>query len=230
MNKLYAILGGTFDPIHYGHILLSKEIIKKLSLKKLFLLPNENPPHKNHIITPILHRINMIKLAILDIPHIEINYTEINQNNNKHYSINTLKKIRKQIGYTLPIALIIGNDNLINFKKWNQWNKILKFSHIIVLQRNNEQVKTIDNEINTFITNNTVKNINFLQQQPQGHIFFFKNTIINISSTKIRKNIKIRKKYSHLIPKSVNDYIKKNKLYINSRFNINNKIIITNNE
>jgi len=134
MKKLYAIFGGNFNPIHYGHIYSSERLSKEISISKIIFLPNNNPPHRKKTKTSIIDRIKMIKLAINDNPLFQISYLETKK---KHifYTVETLKKIRMNIGISQSLCLIIGEDNLQNLYLWKDWKKILLYSHLLICPR-----------------------------------------------------------------------------------------------
>jgi len=142
MKKLHVIFGGNFDPIHYGHIYSAEKLAQKLSIKKIILLPNNNPPHRDQTKTSITDKINMIKLAIRHHSLFEVSYLETER---KHifFTIDTLKKIRKKIGFVQSLCFIIGEDNFYKFTLWKDWKTILSYSHLLICPRKYAKKKTI---------------------------------------------------------------------------------------
>ncbi|QCI17832.1 nicotinate-nucleotide adenylyltransferase [Buchnera aphidicola (Acyrthosiphon lactucae)] len=214
MEKLHAIFGGNFDPIHYGHIYSAEKLAKEISIEKIIFLPNNCPPHRDKTKTSIIDKIKMIKLAIQNNPLFQISYLETKKNN-FFYTIDTLKKIRKTISYSRPLCFIIGEDNLKKFYLWKDWKKILLYCHLLICPRKHKKNDIIknNNEFKNWIYSNTVYDFNLLHQKSFGLIFFSKTSLINISSSKIRKNYSTGVSSCALLPSIVNNYILSKKLY-----------------
>ncbi len=191
MNNI-AIMGGTFDPIHYGHLITATYIKEKLNFDKIIFIPCYISPLKTNIKnSDSEHRINMLKLAIegiqyFDYSDIEINNTEIS------YTYNTLNKLKNIYN---KLNLIIGYDNYAVFDKWYNPEGIFELSTVFVLNRN---IKLPD--------------LNILHNY-YSRFVFLDNPLIEISSTDIRNRIKTGKNIDFLVPEKVNDYIIKNNLY-----------------
>ncbi|ANZ22640.1 nicotinate-nicotinamide nucleotide adenylyltransferase [Buchnera aphidicola (Diuraphis noxia)] len=210
MKKLYAIFGGNFDPIHYGHIHLSKQLLKELSLKKIIFLPNENPPHKKKTKTSIVDRLKMIKLAINNHPFFQISYLETNTKK-FFYTVDTLKKIRTKIGFLDSLCFIIGEDNLENLHLWKNWKEILLYSHLLIYPRTH--IKT-NLKIKHWINSHRVTDCSLLHKKSFGLIFCSNMNTINISSSEIRDNYLKGKNPHKLLPPIVHQYILSKKLYV----------------
>jgi len=143
MKKLYAIFGGNFDPIHYGHLYLAKNLAQEISIEKIIFLPNKNPPHREKSKTSIVDKVKMIKFAINNYRLFQISYLETKKMR-FFYTIDTLKKIRKKIGHSRPLCFIIGEDNLKSFNLWKDWKKILFYSHLLICPRNHKKKVTLN--------------------------------------------------------------------------------------
>lgn len=211
MKKLYAIFGGNFDPIHYGHIYSSEKLLKEISIKKIIFLPNNNPPHRKNTKTSIVDRIKMIKLAINKNSLFQISYLETKKKQ-IFYTIDTLKKIRIQIGLLQSLCFIIGEDNLQNLHLWKNWKEILSYSHLLICPR--IHIKKNNYELENWINSHVTKDFNLLHQKSYGLIFFSKIDTMNISSSKIRKNYFNGKSCYKLLPDLVNQYILSKNLYM----------------
>lgn len=212
MKEIYAIFGGNFDPIHYGHITCAEKLAKEISIKKIILLPNYRPPHRTHTKTSIVDRLNMIKFAIDNNQLFKLSYLEIKKNKT-FYTIDTLKKIRKKIGYLQPLCFIIGEDNLNNLDLWKNWEKILSLSHLLICPRKHN--KTNNKKLKEWIAFHTIKDSNILHKKSYGCIFFSTMSATNISSTQIRKNYYEGKDVKGLLPLKIEKYIISKNLYKN---------------
>ncbi|AWI49532.1 nicotinate-nucleotide adenylyltransferase [Buchnera aphidicola] len=210
MKEIYAIFGGNFDPIHYGHIISAEKLSREISIKKIILLPNYGPPHRSKTKTSIIDRLKMIKFAIKDNKLFTISYLETKKNTT-FYTIETLKKIRKKIGYLQPLCFIIGEDNLNNLNIWKDWKKILSLSHLLICPR--IHIKKSNPKLKKWISDHTTKNSNLLHKKPFGFIFFSKMSMLNISSTAIRKSYYEGKSACGLLPSKIDKYILSKNLY-----------------
>ena len=205
-----GFLGGSFDPIHNGHLFPAIESAQKLQLQQLFLLPNHIAPHKNRSHCTTDQRVEMVKLAIQDIPELYIDTRELNRDS-ASYTVETLKEIRSQYP-TVPICFIMGMDSLINFDSWYQWHDILNYCHLVICARPGWKSE-FNNTIQTLLNNHRTDSINELHQLTSGKIYFQDTTQLDISSTQIRNNIKHHLSVEKLIPIQVNAFIKENQLY-----------------
>jgi len=143
MKKLHAIFGGNFDPIHYGHIHTAEKLAQEINIEKIIFLPNNYPPHRKVTETSIIDKIKMIKLAINHSSLFQISYLETKKNN-FYYTIDTLTKIRKKIGYLRPLCFIIGEDNLQNLYLWKDWQKIILCAHLLICPRTHIKKKIMN--------------------------------------------------------------------------------------
>ncbi|XBC40636.1 MAG: nicotinate-nucleotide adenylyltransferase [Buchnera aphidicola (Nurudea yanoniella)] len=212
MKDLYALLGGTFNPVHYGHIITSEILAQKINLKKIILLPKYTNFYQIQPKILIKHRIKMIKLAIKNKPLFNVNLLEIK--NKIPYTIKTLQKLRNMFGYKRPLGFIIGLDNLINLDKWHKWNKLLEWCHLIILPRYSTKKYIKNKKLKKWIKDHKTTSYTSLYKKPFGYIFFSDTPYINISSTKIRYFLKNNLCCLNFIPISIINYIKKYKLYI----------------
>lgn len=207
-----AFFGGTFDPIHYGHILTAESLAKEIGLNKIYLLPNYIPLYKKKPIANHKQRLNMIKLAVKNNPLFSIDMREIILLK-PSYTIETLISIRKEIGWKKSLLFIIGEDSFLNFHKWFCWKKITKLCNLVICKRNIYKNKKLNPLVQKYLKKNILHNPKMLNFKPFGYIYLAKTPYLNISSTKIRKcKIKNFKK-QFILPKSVFNYIKKENIY-----------------
>jgi len=211
--KQHAIgfLGGSFDPIHNGHLLPAVEVAQALALKQLFLMPNHIAPHKSSSHCNATQRCNMVQLAIQNYPLLKIDQRELNRDN-ASYTIETLKEIRTEHP-TTPICFIMGMDSLIQFNSWFQWQDILNYSHLIICARPGWE-SDFNSTIQALLNKHQTDNIDELHQYLSGKIYFQTTKQYAISSTQIRDNIRHNKPIKHLLPPAVHNYIEKHQLYI----------------
>lgn len=185
-----GILGGTFNPIHIGHLILAEEAHFKLKLEKLIFVPTFIPPHKEvEANTKPEDRLKMVELAIADNPFFGVSSFEIDAKK-KSYSIDTLKEFRKIYGETAQLYFITGSDSLKDLFSWKDINDIFKISRFIVANRPGYPVKDVPKEIETVVI-----------------------TPIEVSSEDIRKRLKEGRSIRYLVPDEVRRYIIDHNLY-----------------
>lgn len=214
--QLLGIFGGTFDPIHFGHLNPVREAAKSLGLKQVRFIPAANPPHRSKPVADSHNRLAMIRLALKDYPEFKIDKRELNRTGSS-YTINTLESLRKEFGNNIPIMMFVGADVFNEFNTWHQWQQIPDFVHIVVMTRPDHPVVGT-----SFLENPNWKisqNVDDLHSQPHGLVFFQDVTPTNISATKIRsllgKKMNVDTRLSQVLPASVIEYIKLNNLYVN---------------
>ncbi len=186
-----GIFGGTFDPIHIGHLITAQAVREKRNLDKIIFIPTLISPHKTEIptISPI-HRLEMIKLSIKDIPYFDFSEIEI-ENQAISYTIDTLSSLRNKYD---NIELIIGFDNILKFSTWKNPDDILKLSKLIVLRRKLSELPEV-------------------QDKYYKSAIFVDTPAIEISSSEVRDRIKNNLPIKFLVPAKVERYIYKHNLY-----------------
>lgn len=191
MKLKVGIYGGTFDPIHNGHLITSSFVLEQRKLDKIIFIPCNISPHKtNQEPTAPIHRLNMLKLAINDLPMFDYSDIEINKDA-VSYTYETLVNLKQKYE---QIELIIGYDNFLVFDKWHKYDKILELAKVIVMKRTTDH--NIDEQKNVY------NNIEILD-----------TPIIEISSTAIRDRVNKGLSIDFLVPEKVNEYIINNNLY-----------------
>ena len=130
-----GILGGTFDPIHNGHIYLAKKACARLRLDKIIFIPSYLPPHKKGLkITPARHRYNMLRLAIAGVKKFKLSDMEIKRRG-RSYSVETLRRLKKRYGKKADLYFITGSDSIIELHKWKNLKEILKLCKFVIVKR-----------------------------------------------------------------------------------------------
>jgi len=186
-----GILGGTFNPIHIGHLILAEEAHFKLKLDKLVFVPAFVPPHKSSLeVIGAKDRLEMIRLAIEDNPAFEVSTFEVDSKK-KSYSIDTLKEFRGVYGEDAQLCFITGSDSLKDLFSWKNINDIFKISKFIVANRPGYPIKDVPKEVDTVVI-----------------------TPIEVSSEDIRKRLAENRSIRYLVPEKVRKYILDRKLYL----------------
>lgn len=194
-----GLFGGTFDPIHIGHMILMENVINNLDLDKIYVLPNSNPPHKlENKKTALNLRIKMVNEAIKDNPKLEINDYDY-RDNEIHYTFDTINYFKKSYPND-EIFFIMGEDSFLDIEKWKNYKEILKENLIIFKRYSNKNFSLISKI-------NQVRKYN-------KNIYLIDNIALDISSTLIRNLVKENKSIRYLVNDEVINIIKEEKLYV----------------
>lgn len=194
-TKRIAVMGGTFNPIHYAHLLSAEQVRTGLGYEKILFIPAARPPHKvsdANIIAPE-HRYQMVVLAIEENPHFEVSRIELNRAG-PSYTIETLKALERIYGNTRELGWIIGADSLIEYKIWKDFDDVLARCVMIATTRPNYDLNRVPSEVRNRVTT-------------------FPVTGVDISATVIRERIRKRLSIRYLVPETVRSYIHRHELY-----------------
>ncbi|MDO5707404.1 MAG: nicotinate-nucleotide adenylyltransferase [Andreesenia angusta] len=189
----YGIMGGTFDPIHLGHLIISEYIRVELGLDKIIFIPNGRPPHKK-VSTSDEDRYLMTKMAIEDNEFFEISDIEI-KGEVHSYTIDTIKELKK-MDSNVEYFFIIGSDSAKNFHKWKDYREIFEYCKIVCYQRKGFNLDDLS-----------------LENELSSKIIFIDSMLLDISSTEIRRRVKEKKSIKYLVTDIVEKFIYQKKLY-----------------
>ena len=190
-----CIFGGSFDPVHNGHLHLIRQIGVGLTIDKFIIVPaNISPLKLNFDMADNHHRVNMLKLALKDYyPYCVVDEYELDMGGYS-YTIDTIEKLKLKYGKDNEYYFLIGSDNIRIIKMWKEYKKLLKLAKFIVVPRDNFKIDQIEEDVMDEIQ------LVFIEE-------------IDVSSTKIRNAIKRNKSISKFVPASIEKYINKNNLY-----------------
>lgn len=205
-----GLLGGTFNPIHNGHIHCAREVFQKLQLDRVDLLPNAIPPHKASPGVSAEHRLAMVQLAAAEHPELQVDPRELNRSGNS-YTADTLAEIKQQHPLQ-QLYFIVGMDSLLSFHKWHQFQRILELCHLVVCARPGHPFKP-EPVTQQLLQQHQVQNIDQLKQNPYGGIFVIESTDFDAASTQIRTQISNSADSHCHLPRSVVEYIQRQGLY-----------------
>jgi nicotinate-nucleotide adenylyltransferase len=206
--KSVAIFGGTFNPIHFGHLSIAEEIRTKFNLDKIIFVPTNQPPHKDpsDLVSP-RQRWLMTHLATVSNPCFEVSTFEID-NGGKSYSIDTIKHFHKHFGDKVKLHFIIGADMLVEIASWKNIGEILKLCRFIVVSRPGYDVQKIFDQYFLASKNMTIAS------ELIGNILVEDVAMFDVSSTTIRQKIKEWKSIKYLVPEPVEQFIHNQQLYL----------------
>lgn len=209
-----GIFGGTFDPIHFGHLRIAEEVCEECNLEKVLMIPGSLPPHKNFKnITPFHDRLSMTHLAVQSSPFLEVLDLE-GRRAGPSYSIETIREIRGLYDAELQLFFIIGTDAFQEIRTWKEYKNLFDETHFIVIKRPGFSFETVK----PFVL---ALNVGFKEgkspntfENPSGHTLAYKEgTLMEISSTRIREMVADGKSIRFLVPESVRTYISEKGIY-----------------
>lgn len=205
---MIGVFGGTFNPIHLGHLSIAQEAFTRLSLSRVEFVPCHTPVHKadpkQAFSVTTEQRLAMLGLALQDYAQFHLNLCEI-ERGGASYMIDTLRSLKEQFAHQ-TLVLILGTDAFNGLSSWKSANAILDYCHVVICQRPDEQLKLYKQA-------SWVNDIKSLTQSDSGSIYPLNVKPVDCSSTSIRENIMNNTDVSHFLSAPVLNFIKTNLLY-----------------
>ncbi len=205
-----GIFGGTFDPIHYGHLRTAFELLQALKLGEVRFMPAGNPPHREVTIADPEARLAMVKAAIDDQPGFVVDDREMRREG-PSYSVDTLAELRSELP-TRSICLIVGMDAFLGLPKWHQWRELLDLAHLIVAHRPGWRAPTMG-PLGEMLVDRGTGRILDLHENNAGRIYIHAVTQLEISSTELRQVIASGRDPRYLMPDAVCELIRNSNVY-----------------
>lgn len=211
-----GVLGGTFDPIHIGHLRLAQEIADICKLAVVRFVPAAVPPHRATPQVTAADRLEMTRLAIADNPRFILDDCELKRTG-PSYSVDTLSALRAQMGATRPICLILGADAFLDFATWHRWRELFALAHIAVAHRPGFPADSWGQRMpqplaREYAARRLMQPL-AIHWKPAGGIATVATTALDIAATRIREGLQAGRSQRYLIPESVLDYIASRGLY-----------------
>jgi len=214
--KRIGLLGGTFDPVHYGHLRAAEEIRQEYSLSWVEFLPAGVPPHKTGTsMTAISHRLAMIELAIASNPAFRISEVEVHREG-MSYLVDTLKDYRELYPPDVPLYFIMGMDSFREIATWHRYPELFGLSHFFIISRPGYPQPALAEVVSREVAACFLpppEDGTFLEHNSGHRLYFHESTLLGISATMIRQRIRSGLDARYLIPDEVRKYIQENRLY-----------------
>lgn len=211
-----GILGGTFDPIHNGHLRLAEEVAGLLDLTQIRFIPTGTPPHRAQPAGSNAQRAEMVRLAIAGNPRFMMDERELVRPG-QSYSFDTVIELRATLPPRTPVVLMMGADAFLSLPGWHRWRELLEICHIVVAQRPGYSVTSWESalapELWEAFANRSVVNMSPLRGSPGGRIAIHTMTALDISASLLRSQLRSGVSPRYLLPDAVLDYIHRNGLY-----------------
>ena len=218
-RELVGVLGGTFDPVHVGHLEIASRVRASLKLPRLLLVPCALPPHKPPSdVTPAHHREAMLRLAVADHPELETSTLEIDTGR-VCYTIDTLRLMRHG-GHSLEPVFILGMDALIDLPTWREFERLVREFDLVVLSRTDQPLEAARPRLHPRVAERLapVSDVErvagaLVDSTERGRIFSLQWDPISVSSSEIRRRVAAGEEPDDLVPPAVAGYIRLNGLY-----------------
>ena len=189
-----GIMGGTFDPIHVAHLTIAEEVLTTFGLDRVVFMPSAQPPHKQaQDVTPIEHRLEMVRLAVSGDPRLDVSDLEARRPT-PSYTVETIRELRLELGEDETIYFIMGADSLTQFFTWKDPEDLLSSCEFVVVPRPGVGIECADERI-------------------RGKAHILDSPTLDISSSDIRERVRRGESIDHLVPPDVSAYITEKKLY-----------------
>jgi nicotinate-nucleotide adenylyltransferase len=204
MTTHIGLYGGSFDPIHFGHLICARSAAEQLGLSQVILIPSAAPPHKlNRTIAPAEHRLAMVRLAVSADPLFDVSDIELHRAG-PSYTFDTVTQFRSKLGAQTQLCWMIGGDSLPQLPTWYRIAELVKLVRIVTLARpgwsGNQAKAALEASLGAAAADGLVKDC-------------LNTPAIQISATQVRSRIGERKSIRYLVPEVVRSYIDDNRLY-----------------
>ena len=209
MNAV-ALLGGTFDPVHFGHLRAALEAQELLGSNDFRLLPAGTPPHRGAPSADASHRLAMLELAVARHPQLSVDDRETRRSGYS-WMTDTLDEIRREEG-DKPLILLIGQDAANGLDTWHRWERLFGLCHLVVMRRPDSGI-AYSSVLRCEMEKREISTVDRLAREPAGSVLPLEITQLEISSTSIREILADGRSPGFLMPESVIDYIHRNRLY-----------------
>jgi nicotinate-nucleotide adenylyltransferase len=210
-----AILGGTFDPVHFAHLRLAEELADVFGFSAVRFIPASIPPHRGEPRASAQHRLRMVDLAIAGNPLFSVDDRELRREK-PSYTYDTLIELRAEIG-ARPLCLLMGADAFVALTTWHRWEELFDLAHIVVARRPGypltELAASLPGPLKAQYLRRHLPDHNTLRLEPAGRIFTHELTALDVSATALRALIATGGSLRYLLPDAVITYIEEHHLY-----------------
>lgn len=216
MSAPIGILGGTFDPVHFGHLRLAEELAGTLKLDEVRFVPSGTPPHRAAPAVDAQHRLEMVRLAIAGNARFAVDDREVRRAG-PGYSFDTLSELRAEAGAMRPLALLVGADAFLEFATWHRWHELFDLAHVVVAHRPGYPVERWTERMPQPLAREYAARL--MQQplathlSPAGGVVVVPFTALDISATAVRAMVRDGRSPRYLLPETVFQYIQIHRLY-----------------
>lgn len=211
MRKI-GLFGGTFDPVHYGHLAVARSALDKLSFETLYFIPAASPPHKpDQLITPFRHRVVMLQLALRDEPRFVVSEVE-GERNGPSYTVDTLVQFQHDLGPDADFFFIIGLDAFADITSWNRYNELLDKTSFVVIDRPFYGCRSVTRVIAEDLPAYRQERERVWCRADGKRIYSLEMEPVDVSSSLVRERLRRGIAVDDMIPEAVLEYLRRNHL------------------
>lgn len=205
-----GVLGGTFDPVHVGHLQLAVSVRQALALDDMRLMPAHIPPHRASPQVDAQVRAQLVQQALIDYPELQLDTRELRVDA-PSYTVNSLRDLRAELGAEAGLYFAMGMDSLCNLDRWHQWQRLTDFAHLVVLARPGETAP-VAGPLARWIAERECDRAGLLAR-PSGGLWQMQSALIPVSATEIRAALAAGQAVDHWLSPAVANYIRQHRLY-----------------
>jgi nicotinate-nucleotide adenylyltransferase len=213
LQKPIGILGGTFDPIHFGHLRMAQELAGILNLGEVRFVPAAQPPHRAEPLGSAQHRAEMVRIAIAGNPLFSIDTREF-ERSGPSYMVDTLASLRAELGAGTSLYLLLGADAFLGLPTWHRWRKLFELAHVAVVHRPGSVLDADSPHMSPELRAEWLRRYSeYPPTTPNGTILSCEITALDISASAIRESLIQELSPRYLLPEPILGYILKHQLY-----------------
>ncbi len=205
-----GIFGGTFDPIHLGHLRTAFELQQTLGLAEVLFLPTGDPPHRSEPLADANLRLAMVRAAVADQPGFIVDDREVRRSG-VSYSVDTMTELRAEFP-TRPLCLLLGMDAFLGLPGWLRWQELFELVHVVVAHRPGWKAPT-KGPLGELLVDRGTGSVQELHRAPAGRLYIQAVTQLEISSTELRQLVEADRDPRYLVPDPVREIIRESRCY-----------------
>ena len=208
---MIGVLGGTFDPVHFGHLRAAVELREALGLDEVRLLPCGSPPHREPPVASGADRLAMLEAAVAGEPGLAVDTREL-ERAGPSYMVDTLASLRTELGPARPLCLLLGTDAFAGLDRWHDWRRIPELAHLVVAQRPGAELPAAG-PVAELLRERRVSEVQALRCAGAGKVYIVHVTRLEISASDIRRRLAAGRSVRYLLPDAVLERIRARGLY-----------------
>lgn len=205
-----GVMGGSFNPVHFGHLRVARDVKQRLNLDRMLLMPASQSPLKAQHSVPVVHRVAMLDLALKAFPELELDCREIYRAG-PSFTVDSLSELRDEVGKEARLYFILGDDCLPTLHLWRQWRDLTTYANIIVTKRPG-QFPLPTKEVLQWLTETEI-DLDAVEPMTNGGLARIECALVDVSSTELREALTIDEGLKQMIPSAVIEYINDHQLY-----------------
>lgn len=214
--SLVGIYGGTFDPVHYGHLRIAEELVESVGFRELYFFPSGSPRLRQAPVATKYHRVAMLRAAVQGNTKFRVDEREIHRSGESR-SVVTLRELRYEFAENVVLCFLMGMDVFVKLSSWYCWRELFKLCHIVIVDRpgcsSSVNGYGFPEELNHEIRSRQASHASELKNTSSGRVLTVPTTMLDISATIVRDNIANKRSIRYLLPDTVLEYIETNHLY-----------------